>query len=279
MTSTPDLNISGSPIYENLVATSGDPYQPPAYQLPAVFEPPPEAQDPGYASGSWYSGGNATPDMLSQFLGRIFDGQNWMAVVVFGGPMADQLRQAQQFPQYQMPQPPQPFMPTPQYGYAGAPGFNAGSAEQAAMAQAYQAYQQMMMYQWAAQQQALLQQTGLQQTGQQQPLPPQMTAGQQPLALTAGPGPQMADVPMPAIAPSMPEAAAPVMQPGVAGFEGMLTRDWASWLGQTSQSARPEPVLQDSYEDDQEVSFEPSYERRGGLTSRLGAAMRELRGR
>ncbi len=269
MTSTPDLNISGSPIYENLVATSGDPYQPPAYQLPAVFQPPPEAQDPGYASASWYGGGGATPDMLSQFLGRIFDGQNWVAVLVFGGPMADQLRQSQQFQQYQMPQPPQPFLPTPQYGYAGAPGSNATSADQAAMAQAYQAYQQMMMYQWAAQQQAM----------QQQQQQPQMMAGQQPLALTAGPGPQMADVPLPAIAPSMPDAVGPPMRPGVAGYEGMLTRDWASWLGQTSQSARPEPVLQDQYEDDQEVSFEPSYERRGGLTSRLGAAMRELRGR
>ncbi|MBS2963177.1 hypothetical protein KGA66_08980, partial [Actinocrinis puniceicyclus] len=37
MTSTSDLNIAGSPIYESLVATTGDPYQPPAYQLPDLY--------------------------------------------------------------------------------------------------------------------------------------------------------------------------------------------------------------------------------------------------
>ena len=264
MTYTPDLNISGSPIYENLVATSGDPYQPPAYQLPALAEPPPGAGEPGYAgSGAWYGAEQMAPGMLSQFLSRIFgDGQSWVALLVFGGPMAEQLRQYQQyqqFPQFpQLPQPPQspqPFRPAALYGYADA-------SDQAMMAQAYQAYQQMMMSQWAAQQQAAQQQA--------------MMPGQQPLALTAGPAPQTADVPLPPIAPSAPQAA----DPATVNYGGMLTQDWASWLGQTSQSVRPDPLPQDAYEDDQEARYEPSYERRGGrLSSRLGAAMRELRGR
>lgn len=270
MTSTPDLNISGSPIYESLVATSGDPYQPPAYQLPALVQPP-DAPGAGYGGqyGAEYgAAAHDSPAMLSQFLSRIFgDGQNWVAVVVFGGPMADQLRRqfpayqqflpSQQFPQPPMAQPPWPGSPS---GYADASGLGGLGAEQATMAQAYQAYQQMMMYQWAAQQAA-----------QQQA----MTAGQQPLALTAGPAPQAADVPLPALPlpPDPPGQAA-------AGYGGMLTEDWAGWLGQTAQSARPQLLPQDALEDDQEDRYEPSYERRGGrLSSRLGAAMRELRGR
>lgn len=274
MTSTPDLNIAGSPIYENLVASSGDPYQPPAYQLPAHYEPP-DAQGAGYGYGPQYAAqygapgyGYGDPAMLSQFLNRIFgDGQSWVAVVVFGGPMADQLRQSQQYQQFAPQQMPQPFWPGAPAGYADAPGFGAMSAEQAAMAQAYQAYQQMMMYQWAAQQQATAQQAMPQNA---------MTAGQQPLALTAGPAMQPADVPMPAL-PMPPE---PAQQAAVVPFGGMLTQDWAGWLGQTSQSVRPQETAQDEYQDDQEDRYEPSYERRGGsLTSRLGAAMRELRGR
>ena len=183
MTSTPDLNISGSPIYEHLVASSGDPYQPPAYQPPALYEPP-DAQGAAYGYGN--------PAMLSQFLDRILgDGQNWVAVVVFGGPMADQLRQSQQYQHQQFPQqqPPQPFWPAPATGYADAPSFGAMGAEQAALAQAYQAYQQMMMYQWAAQQQAASQQAMAQQAVAQQAMPQNaMAAGQQPLALTARTG-------------------------------------------------------------------------------------------
>lgn len=277
MTSTPELNISGSPIYENLVATSGDPYQPPAYQLPALFQPP-DAAGAGYGAqdaagyGAGYgvpADGYGSPAMLSQFLSQIFgDGQNWVAVVVFGGPMAEQLRQAQQFAppfaqyqqfqqaqQFAQPQMPQPFE-------SGAPGGYADASDQAAMAQAYQAYQQMMMYQWVAQQQAMQQQQA-------------MTAGQQPLALTSGPATQPADVALPAL-PLPPDPAGQA----AAGFGGMLTEDWAGWLGQTSQSARPQPAALDEYEDYQEDRYEPSYERRGGrLSSRLGAAMRELRGR
>ena len=276
MTYTPDLNISGSPIYENLVATSGDPYQPPAYQLPALFQPP-DASGAGYNAeygadfaAEYGAPSYGSPAMLSQFLNRILgDGQSWVAVLVFGGPMADQLRQFQQFPQY--PQPPQPQMPQPFWpgaptDYADASGMG---AEQAAMAQAYQAYQQMMMYQWAAQQQAMQQQAMQQQVMQPQAMMP----GQQPLALTAGPAMQSAELPLPMAAPDLPDQAA-------VSYSGMLTEDWAGWLGQTSQSVRPQPEPQDMYQDDQEDRYEPSYERRGGrLSSRFGAAMRELRGR
>src|SRR6266699_3000223 len=107
MTSTPDLNIDGSPIYENLVAAAGDPYQPPAYQLPDVYG----AGNPGgvAAAAAGFNGGGpgwdfgagmgmgagtpyttGTPAMLSQFLGGMLgDGQSWVAVLIFGGPMAD----------------------------------------------------------------------------------------------------------------------------------------------------------------------------------------------
>lgn len=268
MTSTPDLNIAGSPIYEYLVATTGDPYQPPAYQLPPVPQPPPpDAQDAPYTQGA--ATGYGAPAMLSQFLSRMLgDGQSWVAMVFFGGPIADQLRhcqpyqhQANQYQPYQQYQMPQSFGVTPQYGYADGSGFGAMSAEQAAMAQAYQAYQQMMMNQsWAAQQQAMP-------VIGQQPLP---------LALTAGPAPQTADVPYPA-PPSAPDA----HEQATAGYGGMATPDWASWLGQTSQSVRPQSIDEQD-PDELEAPAEPelSYERRGGgLTSRLGAAMRELRGR
>jgi hypothetical protein len=108
------------------------------------------------------------------------------------------------------------------------------------MAQAYQ-----QAYQWAAQQQAML------------------AAAAQPPALTAGP--QTADA---FAAPYSPQPALPPAEE-TQTYGGMLTQDWAGWLGQTSQSVRP-----------QEVDQEDPDERRGGrLTSRLGAAMRELRGR
>ena len=287
MTYTPDLNISGSPIYENLVSTSGDPYQPPAYQLPALFQPPDASGTYSTEYGAEYGAEQGAPTygspaMLSQFLNQIFgDGQSWVAVVVFGGPMADQLRQFQQFPQQpfaqyqQSPEPalPQPFWPGAGGGYADASGFggapNGMGAEQAAMAQAFQAYQQMMMYQWAAQQQAMQQQAVQQQVMQQQAMMP----GQQPLALTAGPAIHGADLSMSMPAPDPSDQAA-------VSYGGMVTEDWAGWLGQTSQNVRPQPMAQDVLDDDQEARYEPSYERRGGrLSSRLGAAMRELRGR
>ena len=58
MTSTPDLNIDGSPIYESLVATTGDPYQPPAYQLPDVYGAG-RAEVAGYGGAPGWRGGTA----------------------------------------------------------------------------------------------------------------------------------------------------------------------------------------------------------------------------
>src|SRR5436305_14850414 len=105
MTSTPELNISGSPIYENLVATSGDPYQPPAYQLPALFQPP-DAAGAGYgaqAAARHGAGCGApadrygSPATVSQPPRQIFgDGPTWRAAVVFGCPMAERRRQCGQ---------------------------------------------------------------------------------------------------------------------------------------------------------------------------------------
>jgi hypothetical protein len=54
-------------------------------------------------------------------------------------------------------------------------------------------------------------------------------------------------------------------------FGGMLTQDWADWLGRASQTVNG-PM--------EEVGA-PGYpeERRGGIGGRFGAALRELRGR
>ena len=268
MTSTPDLNITGSPIYENLVAASGDPYQPPAYQLPDVYG---AGNQGGGAAMAGYTGGDpgagwdfgagpgvgmgagmpyamGTPAMLSQFLGGMLgDGQSWVAVLIFGGPMADQLRMQQQYQQYGMP-PQQPVSPYPapaQPGSGSLPGYGdtSGGFDPAgynAMAQAYQ-----QAYLWAAQQQAAL--------GAAQQPPP--------LALTAGP--DTAGMPQYSAPPALPAAEE------TQTYGGMLSQDWASWLGESSQNARP-----------QEEDPEDPYERRGGrLTGRFGAAMRELRGR
>jgi hypothetical protein len=279
MTSTSDLNIAGSPIYESLVATSGDPYQPPAYQLPDVYGSSSQvaaygegsgggggsAGGPGWgwdsgsdwggASGSNWNGAlppNAGPAMLSQFLGRMLgDGQSWVAVMIFGGPIADQLRQQQVMQQ---------FGPNPQYGqpgasgYANVPGYsfgggfgygvnNAGGMPEGAMAQAYQ-----QAYQWAAQQQAALA------ASQLEPALP---------ALPPAPDPVM--VPGQDAPPALPPAEATQM------YSGMLDQDWAGWLGQTAQGVRSQ---------NEEEMQEPPYESSGGgWSSRLGAAMRELRGR
>jgi hypothetical protein len=282
MTSTPDLNIDGSPIYESLVATTGDPYQPPAYQLPDVYGAGRAqmggAEVAGYGGApGWDAGaamgmgmpmaGMGTPAMLSQFLGRMLgDNQSWCAIMIFGGPVADQLRQLQQmqFMQSQagqqpymqppfmqspfmqapfMPAPPAPAPPTPQYAAPGMPasGSLPGYDAQGAMAQAYQ-----QAYQWAATQQAML------------------AASQElPLALTSGP--ETADIPQYLPPPELPPAEE------TQAYGGMLNQDWSGWLGQTSQERSPEP---------QEVEPDDPYDRRGGrLTGRFGAAMRELRGR
>jgi len=225
--------------------------------------------DVGAGMGMPQAAGAGTPAMLSQFLGRMLgDGQSWVAVMIFGGPMADQLRQYQQlqflqsqfaqsqfaqsqfmqpqstqspFPQSQFAQSPQapPYAAPAPPGSGSLPGYD---AQYGAMAQAYQ-----QAYQWAAQQQAMI-----------------AAAQQPPPALTAGP--DAADMPQyapPAVLPPAEETQA---------YGGMLNQDWAGWLGQTSQSIRPEP---------QEVELEDPYEqRRGGrLSGRFGAAMRELRGK
>jgi hypothetical protein len=70
----------------------------------------------------------------------------------------------------------------------------------------------------------------------------------------------------------MPQYAQPPALPSAEQtqmYGGMLSQDWASWLGESSQNVRP-----------QEEDPEDQYERRaGGISGRLGAAMRELRGR
>lgn len=301
MTSTSDLNIAGSPIYESLVATTGDPYQPPAYQLPDVYgsrEPVAAYGDgssgaggPGGSGWGWDSGAswggqsgtswtgtnwagmnsggalppNAGPAMLYQLLGQMFgdrqglgDGQSWVAVMIFGGPIADQLRQYQMMQQFgpnaQYGQPTAPgYANVPGYGFGGGFGYGAndvpgsGGPEYGAMAQAYQ-----QAYQWAAQQQAALA------AGLPAFAPPALPSGTEPAVDPAA-------VQGPATPPALPAAEA------TQTYGGMLNQDWAGWLGQSAQSARPQS--------EEEVQ-EPPYEPRGGkLSSRLGAAMRELRGR
>ena len=291
MTSTPDLNIDGSPIYESLVATTGDPYQPPAYQLPDVYNGGAQggaALSPYGAGAGWDSGAGmgmpmmgmpGTPAMLSQFLGQMLgDGQSWCAIMIFGGPVADQMRQMQamaqspggqpfmppqsmqspymqnpfmQAPSMQppfMPGPPPPSPPAPQYAAPAQPGYGSvpGYQDDGGMAQAYQ-----QAYQWAAQQQAML---AASLGGQPQP---------QPLALTAGP--DTGEMPRYMAPPDLPPAEE------TQTYGGMLNQDWSGWLGQTSQERSPEP---------QEVDLDDEYDRRGGrIGGRFGAAMRELRGR
>jgi hypothetical protein len=286
MTSTPDLNIDGSPIYESLVATTGDPYQPPAYQLPDVYGAGRDNQGGaalaayGGAQG-WDAGavagmgmpmaGAGTPAMLSQLLGRMLgDGQSWCAIMIFGGPVVDQLRQYQQmqhmqsqggpqgYPQQPYMQPPgmpSPFMPTPTPPSPPVPQYAAPAAQasgslpgyddpQGTMAQAYQ-----QAYQWAAQQQAMLAAS---------------LGGQaQPLALTSGP--DTAGLPQYFAPPELPPAEE------TQTYGGMLNQDWSGWLGQSAAERGPEP---------QEVDLDDEYDRRGGrIGGRFGAAMRELRGR
>jgi hypothetical protein len=144
-----------------------------------------------------------------------------------------------------MPSPPAPSPPTPQYAAPAMPasGSLPGYDAQGTMAQAYQ-----QAYQWAAQQQAML------------------AASQElPLALTSGP--ETADIPQYFPPPDLPPAEE------TQAYGGMLNQDWSGWLGQNSQERSPEPQPQ-------EVELDDPYDRRGGrLSGRLGAAMRELRGR
>ena len=69
-----------------------------------------------------------------------------------------------------------------------------------------------------------------------------------------------------------PGEPAPLASPGEATAQigGMLAQDWAGWLGRTSQSAQPREA---------QAAAEPGPRRGSRLTGRLGAAMRELRGR
>lgn len=285
MTSMPDLNITGSPIYEDLVAITGDPYQPPAYQLPDVYggglvAAPPQALPD--TTGSFPAipstvSMQAAPEAVTQWLGQFLGhgNGNWFAVLVFGGAAAEQFRhmsQAAQFPQYQ------------QYQPAGNSGYDAWT--QYTPEQMYQAYQW-----YAAQQQA---QAALEaRTPAALPAAPEPMAAaaqyfqpqQQPPAALPVPVTVQAAVPMqtqqmqqvqqipvqpvqqlPMQQAQMPYGAEPTQQ-----FGGMLTQDWADWLGRASQTVNG-PM--------EEVGA-PGYpeERRGGIGGRFGAALRELRGR
>ena len=190
--------------------------------------------------------------MLSQFLGRMLgDGQSWVAVMIFGGPIADQLRQHQFMQQFGAnPQNGQPaasgYANVPGYSFDGGFGYgsnNVGGMPDGAMAQAYQ-----QAYQWAAQQQAAL--AAL----QAEPALPALPAGPDPAGVPGQYGP-----------PALPPAEA------TQTYGGMLNEDWAGWLGQTAQGTRPQR---------EEEMDEPPYDSGGGgWSSRLGAAMRELRGR
>lgn len=288
MTSMPDLNITGSPIYEDLVAITGDPYQPPAYQLPDVYggglvaAPPHALPD---TTGSFPAipsavSMQAAPEAVTQWLGQFLGhgSGNWFAVLVFGGAAADQFRHmspAAQFQQY------------PQYQPAGNSGYDAWT--QYTPEQMYQAYQW-----YAAQQQAqaaLEARTPAALPAAPEPMPAAaqyFQPQQQPPAALPVPVTAQAAVPMqaqpmpvqqmqqqipvqqvqqlPVQQMQMPYGAEPTQQ-----FGGMLTQDWADWLGRASQTVN----------DPMEEVGAPGYpeERRGGIGGRFGAALRELRGR
>jgi hypothetical protein len=265
MTNMPDLNITGSPIYEDLVAVSGDPYQPPAYQLPDVYgggyveaPPPPMPVSsgafglPGIAPSAIAM--NAAPEALTQFLGQFLGNGNWFAVLIFGGGAAEQFQRLYQQPQLQQPQYQQPM-------YSG---YDSGS--QYSPEQIYQAYQW-----YAAQQQA--------QAALESRTPAALPPAPEPYpAVSQYLPPQQqppAALPVPVAAPMQMQQLQPMQQmPGAYGVEatqqfGGLNQDWAEWLGRASQTANPEMEAAPGYEDD----------RRGGAGGRFGAALRELRGR
>jgi hypothetical protein len=265
MTSMPDLNITGSPIYEDLVALSGDPYQPPGYQLPDVYggglvAAPPQSL-PADTSGSFPVIPNAVsmqaaPEAVTQWLGQFLGTGNWFAVLVFGGAAADQFQHVSQTAQF------------PQYQPAGYSGYDAWT--QYTPEQMYQAYQW-----YAAQQQA--------QAALEARAPAALPAAPEPIPAAAQyiqPQQQPpAALPMPVtVQAALPMQAQPVQQApmpyaaeATQQFGGMLTQDWADWLGRASQTVNG-PM--------EEVGA-PGYpeERRGGFGGRFGAALRELRGR
>jgi hypothetical protein len=232
MTSELDLNIAGSPIYEGLVASTGDPYRPPGYQPPGYqlsdagpgsagpvargwsdSVPPSwsESAPPGWSApippawiGSLPPEWAGAPELIGRLLaGALGDGRNWFAILLGGGGTAAQFQQAAQIPG------PHTCGPATGGGYVVAQ------------------------------------------------YPP---AHQPPASLPGGAG--RAD--HGELAPAAPSGE-PAAQIG-----GMLAQDWAGWLGRTVQSARP-------YED--RAAPEPGPRRGSRLTGRLGAAMRELRGR
>ena len=219
MTSELDLNIAGSPIYEGLVASTGDPYRPPGYQPPdagtgnagPVARGWSDSVPPGWGAPvppAWTGGlppeWAATPELIGRLLaGVLGDGQNWFAVLLCGGGATAQFQQAAQVLGHY------PCGPAAGGGYVVAQ------------------------------------------------FPP---AHQSPPALPGGAG---------RMDPGEP---APLASPGEATAQigGMLAQDWAGWLGRTSQSAQPREA---------QAAAEPGPRRGSRLTGRLGAAMRELRGR
>jgi hypothetical protein len=272
MTSMPDLNITGSPIYEDLVAVSGDPYQPPAYQLPDVY-------GGRYAEATSASAGSfampaagptafamqAAPEALVQWLGQFLGTGNWFAVLIFGGAAAEQFQRGVAPTHYQEP------------GYSGY-----DAASQYSPDQIYQAYQ------WYAQQQqaqAALETripAALPPAPEVYPAPsPYLPPQQQPPA--ALPAPALPYGQMPAQLQPVPQTpqmqqmqqmqqmpvASPYGVEATAQFTG-LTDDWAEWLGRASQTVNPQM---------QEVGAAGYEEEQRGIGGRFGAALRELRGR
>lgn len=275
MTSMPDLNITGSPIYEDLVAITGDPYQPPAYQLPDVYGgglvaaapqalPDTTGSFPAIPSAvSMQAAPEAVTQWLGQFLGH--GSGNWFAVLVFGGAAAEQFQRMSPAAQFQ------------QYQPAGNSGYDAWTQ--------YTPEQMQQAYQWyAAQQQA--------QAALEARAPAALPAAPEPMPAAAQyfqpqqqppaalPVPVTAQAAMPMQAQQMPvqqmqqlamqQAQMPYGAEPTQQFGGMLTQDWADWLGRASQTVN----------DPMEEVGAPGYpeERRGGM-GRFGAALRELRGR
>jgi hypothetical protein len=273
MTSMPDLNITGSPIYEDLVAVSGDPYQPPSYQLPDVYgggyvEAPPPATpvaNPGAAFGlpglaPTAIAMNAAPEALTQFLGQFLGNGNWFAVLIFGGGAAEQFQRMYQQPQYQQP------------AYSGYDAASQYSPEQIYQAYQWYAAQQQAQAALEARTPAALPPAPEPYPAAAQYFPPQQ---QPPMAL-----PEPVPVPMQMQMQQLPPAPQMMQQmqqmPVSYGVEatqqfGGLTQDWAAWLGRASQTANPEMEGgAPGYDDDR---------RGGGVGGRFGAALRELRGR
>jgi hypothetical protein len=262
----PDLNITGSPIYEDLVAVSGDPYQPPAYQLPDVYgggyveaAPASTGSFPVPAAGPTAFAMQAPPEALVQWLGQFLGTGNWIAVLIFGGGAADQFQRGMSPTQYQEP------------GYSGY-----DAASQYSPEQIYQAYQWYAARQQA--QAALEARTpaALPPAPEVYPAPPPYFQPQQqpPAAL---PAPVMPYGPIPQQMQPMPQMQQMQQMPVPASYGAEatqqysgLTDDWAEWLGRASQTVTPQM---------QEVGAAGYEEEQRGIGGRFGAALRELRGR